>query len=349
MLAEIWFAILALVLTTYAVMDGFDFGAGILHLFVARTDAERRTVMAAIGPFWDGNEVWLIAAGGVLFVAFPAVLAAAFSGFYLALFLVLWSLILRGASMEFRSHISDPMWSAFWDALFAGSSALLALLFGVALGNVVRGVPVDESGQFALAFFTTFGTRGEVGLLDWYTLSVGVLALVALAAHGSTFLTYKTEGELAVRCRRAARVLWPLSALLFVVVSIETAVVRPELLSALLHRPIAWLGAALAALGALLLITGARSSQELRAFLGSCLLLYGLLGAAAAALYPVILPSTLKPEFSLTAERHATAAYGLRAALFWWPLAFALAIFYFVTVYRRHRGKVKLGSETYGP
>lgn len=351
MLAEIWFAIAALALTTYAIMDGYDFGAGMLHLFVARTDAERRTVMAAIGPLWDGNEVWLVASGGVLFVAFPAVLAAAFSGFYLALFLVLWSLILRGAAMEFRSHIRDAMWHGFWDVLFAGASSLLALLFGVALGNVVRGVPVDGSGQFALAFFTTFrpaGEVGEVGLLDWYTLSVGVLAVVTLAAHGSTFLTYKTEGELAARCQKAGLRLWPLAALLFAIVSIESAVVRPALFPALLHRPLAWLCTLLALTGAALLITGFRTGREQRRFVGSCLLLYGLLGAAAAALYPTILPSTVAPEFSLTAERSATSQYGLRTALMWWPLAFALAVFYFVTLFRRHRGKVKLGPGAYG-
>src|SRR5450432_3104459 len=149
-MAEIWFALLGLVLIAYVVLDGFDFGAGVLHLFVAKSDAERRSVLSAIGPFWDGNEVWLIAVGGVLFVAFPEVLTAAFPAFYLALHLVLWCFALRGVAIEVRSHVADGMWKALWDAIFAVASLLLALLFGVALGNVVRGVPLDERREFTL-------------------------------------------------------------------------------------------------------------------------------------------------------------------------------------------------------
>src|SRR5271163_3448619 len=142
----VWFAIVSAMLTVYVILDGFDFGAGILHRFVARTDEERRTVLAAIGPIWDGNEVWLIAAGGVLFVAFPKVYATGFSGFYMALFIVLWLLILRGVSIEFRSHEENPLWREFWDTVFALASALLAVVFGTALGNIVRGVPLDRTG-----------------------------------------------------------------------------------------------------------------------------------------------------------------------------------------------------------
>lgn len=144
-MVELWFGLLGLMLVAYVVLDGFDFGAGALHLFVAKSDAERRTVFAAIGPFWDGNEVWLIAVGGVLFLAFPEVLTTAFPAFYLALHLVLWCFVLRGIAIEVRSHVADGMWHAFWDATFAVASLLLALLFGVAFGNVVRGVPMDQS------------------------------------------------------------------------------------------------------------------------------------------------------------------------------------------------------------
>ncbi len=190
----IWFAIVSAMLAVYAVLDGFDFGVGILHRLVARTDEERRTVLAAIGPIWDGNEVWLIAAGGVLFVAFPRVYATAFSGFYLALIIVLWLLILRGVSIEFRSHQENPLWREFWDTIFMVASALLAVVFGATLGNLIRGVPVGEDGLRGMPLFTNFRTGREPGILDWYTGLVGLFTLVALAIHGALYLAWKTTG-----------------------------------------------------------------------------------------------------------------------------------------------------------
>jgi cytochrome d ubiquinol oxidase subunit II len=150
MIGTVWFCLVAIMIAGYVVLDGFDLGAGIIHLFVARTEQERQQVLRSIGPVWDGNEVWLLAAGGTLYFAFPALYAAAFSGFYLALMMVLWLLILRGISIELRSHIESPIWKPFWDLVFGGSSALLALLYGAALGNVVRGVPLDGNGFFFL-------------------------------------------------------------------------------------------------------------------------------------------------------------------------------------------------------
>jgi cytochrome d ubiquinol oxidase subunit II len=144
--ADLWYAIIAGMLTAYVLLDGYDFGAGMLHRWVARTDAERRRVLAAIGPFWDGNEVWLLAAGGALFMAFPAVLSAGLSGFYFAIFLVIWCLIGRGLAIELRSHVADPLWRSFWDTVLVGTSLLLALFFGVALANIVRGVPLSADG-----------------------------------------------------------------------------------------------------------------------------------------------------------------------------------------------------------
>ena len=158
-MVEIWFAIAAVMLTAYVVLDGFDLGAGAVHLFVARTDPERREVFAAIGPFWDGNEVWLLATGGALFVAFPPVLASGLSGFYFAIFLVLWSLILRGISIEFRSHLDHPLWRTAWDSVFCVGSTLLPVLFGAAFGNLIRGLPIDAHGYFSLMLFTDFSAR----------------------------------------------------------------------------------------------------------------------------------------------------------------------------------------------
>src|ERR1700685_2406192 len=156
----------------YVVLDGFDIGVGILHLYLARTDDERRVLLRTIGPVWDGNEVWLIAAGGTLYFAFPALYAASFSGFYLPLMMVLWLLILRGVSIEFRSHVGGRIWSVFWDGTFALASILLAIFFGAALGNVVRGVPLDASGNFFEPLWTDFKLGPQVGILDWYTVLV---------------------------------------------------------------------------------------------------------------------------------------------------------------------------------
>src|SRR5262249_10252168 len=155
-------------------------GAGALRLFVSTTQDERRQVLDAIGPMWSWYEVWLVGAGGVLLLAFPPVLAAAFSGYYLALFLILWLLGLRGVAIELGRHMSHPLWSAFWDLILTASSGLLMVIFGVALGNIIRGVPLNEQGEFHMAFFTDFRVDGHVGLLDWYTLTVGLFALAGL-------------------------------------------------------------------------------------------------------------------------------------------------------------------------
>src|SRR5258707_12562189 len=168
----VWFAIVSGMLVVYTVLDGFDFGAGILHRLVARTDEERRTVLAAIGPVWDGNEVWLVAAAGVLFLAFPRVYSAAFSGFYLALMIVLWLLILRGIAIESRSQQENPLWREFWDTTFSLASALLAVVLGTSLGHIVRGVPLDATGVFAIPLFTDFQPGEQAGFFDWYTTLV---------------------------------------------------------------------------------------------------------------------------------------------------------------------------------
>jgi cytochrome bd ubiquinol oxidase subunit II len=202
----IWFICVALMVTMYVLLDGFDLGAGAVHLFAARNDRERRTIMRAIGPVWDGNEVWLIAAGGTLFFAFPTLYASGFSGFYLPLIIVLWLLMIRGLSIELRGHINDPMWTSFWDAAFFVGSSLLVIFYGAALGNVVRGVPLDETGNFFQPLWTDFSPFSRTpGILDWYTVLIGLLALSTLVVHGSNFIAVKTEDDLNARSRRIAR------------------------------------------------------------------------------------------------------------------------------------------------
>ncbi|HEV8551611.1 MAG TPA: cytochrome d ubiquinol oxidase subunit II [Polyangiaceae bacterium] len=343
-MAELWFSALSLMLTGFVIFGGADCGVGALSLSLAKTDAERRAAVAAIGPFWHGNEVWLIASGGVLFLAFPTLLATAFPAFYLALFLVLWCLVLRGIALEVRSHVHDLLWRAFWDVVFCGSSGLLALLFGVALGNVVRGVPVGPDRRFTLAFFTNFVPAGEVGLLDYYTVSVGLLALVALLAHGAAFLAFRCDGALRSRARHAERRLWVAGAVLFGVVSVETFTIRPELFAALAARPLAWLFTLVAVAGAVLGARAHRREQDGLVFVGGALLLGGLLGATAVGLYPTLLYSTLEPRASLTAPGTLSAPYGLTVALAWWPVALGLAITYFTFMFKKHAGKLPSDS-----
>src|SRR4051794_27846073 len=174
----LWFILVAFMLTMYVLLDGFDLGAGAIHLAAAKTDAERRTIIRAIGPVWDGNEVWLIATGGTLFFTFPLLYAASFSGFYLPLMIVLWLLMLRGVAIELRGHVDNPLWATFWDGMFFIGSALLAIFFGAAIANVVRGVPLDANGSFFEPLWTNFNPRNPTpGILDWYTVLIGLLAL----------------------------------------------------------------------------------------------------------------------------------------------------------------------------
>ena len=230
-MATLWFMIVAVMLAAYVVLDGFDLGAGVLHLFVARTDDERRTILRAIGPVWDGNEVWLLAAGGTLFFAFPLLYASSFSGFYLPLMMVLWLLILRAIGIEFRTHIESAVWKGFFDVVFCVSSLLLAIFFGAALGNVMRGVPLDADGYFFEPLWTNFRVGAQPGILDWYTVLCGVIAPVTLTAHGAFYVATKTDGELNARCRKTASILWPVQLLLTIVSLIATVSIRPELLS----------------------------------------------------------------------------------------------------------------------
>src|SRR5580693_4267395 len=195
-MATIWFIIVALMLTVYVVLDGFDLGAGVIYLLAAKTHAERRAILRAIGPVWDGNEVWLIATGGTLYFAFPQLYAASFSGFYLPLMMVLWLLMLRGLGIELRTHIDNSVWRGFFDVVFSGASALLPIFFGAALGNVIRGVPLGPDGYFFEPLWTNFRAGPHPGILDWYTVMAGVVALVSLTAHGALYVALKTEGAL---------------------------------------------------------------------------------------------------------------------------------------------------------
>ncbi len=344
-MCETWFAILCFMLTVFALLDGWNIGAGIVHHVVGRSDAERRLVVAALGPYWSWHEVWLISFGGVLFVAFPVALATALPGFYLAIMMLLWSLVLRGMALEIGGHLSDPLWRSFWDAVFTLGSVLLAVLIGVGLGNLIRGVPLATAGgDFWMPLFTDFSARGHVGLIDWYTLLTGAFTVAALGAHGAAYVALKTSGPVNLQSTVVARRLWLVTAVLLVAVSIGTAVVRPELFGGMLSNPVGWAGWAVIVIGGIALLRGLLRGHELHTFLGGCALITGLFISGSAGSYPIMLHSTLNPAASLTASQASVNA-SLGTALVWWPLSLVLVVVYFVIFMRAYAGKVQVPEE----
>jgi cytochrome d ubiquinol oxidase subunit II len=338
----LWFILVAFMLTMYVVLDGFDLGAGVIHLFVARTDVERRTILQAIGPVWDGNEVWLIAAGGTLFFAFPVLYASSFSGFYLPLIMVLWFLMLRGVAIELRSHLQNPVWVSFWDGIFFLGSTLLAIFYGAALGNVIRGVPLASNGTFFEALWTDFNPySSNPGILDWYTILIGLLALAALTAHGANYIAVKTEGQLNARSRRIARLAWLVTIVLTVLGSIVTFSVQPAIRASFGSRPWELIFPLIALVGLIGMGYFHSRQRDLAAFFSSCAYIVGLLASAASSLYPMVLPA-VNPAYSLTIQNASGSQYGQTVGLAWWSIGIVLAIIYFVVTYRLFWGKVRL-------
>jgi cytochrome d ubiquinol oxidase subunit II len=337
----LWFCIISVMLTCYVILDGFDIGAGAIHLIAARTDVERKQVIRTIGPVWDGNEVWLLATGGVLYFVFPQLYASSFSGFYLPLMMVLWLLMLRAIGIEFRAHIEQDVWKSFFDGIFALASILLAIFYGAALGNVVRGVPLGADHYFFLPLFTDWRVGPEPGILDWYTVLSGVLALVALANHGAHYVALKSEAEVNRRARSIAVVLWPAQLALTLLSLVATLWIRPTLLANYRAVPIGYI-IPLAVFGSIIaMLIFSRKGNDLGAFLASSLYLAFMLVGAVFALYPVILPA-VDAGYNLTIQNSATSSYALVIGLRWWSVAIVLALAYFFYVYRSFRGKVKL-------
>ena len=330
----------------YVVLDGFDLGAGIISLFVARTHDERHMILRAIGPVWDGNEVWLLASGGALFFAFPPLYAASFSGFYLPLMIVLWLLMLRGIGVELRSHVDDPLWWSFFEFVFSFASMLLAIFFGAAVGDVIRGVPLNSEGYFFEAVWTDFMVGPEPGVLDWYTVLTGLLALATLTVHGANYLAVKTEGDLCNRARGASRIAyWPL-LLLTLSSLVASLYVRPEALDNFKSHPWGWLIPAVVVLALIAMPLCRARANDRAAFLASTAYIVGALGGAAFGLYPTLLPA-IDPRYSLTIYNSKTGAYSLSVGLIWWLVGIGLAIGYFTFLYRFFRGKVRMTDDAY--
>jgi len=347
-MGTLWFCLVAGMIIMYVLLDGFDLGAGAIHLLVAKTDDERRQVLASIGSVWDANEVWLIAAGGTLYFAFPALYASGFSGFYLPLMIVLWLLILRGTSIEFRNHVISRVWDPFWDFLFSASSLLLAIFFGAALANVVRGVPLDASGYFFEPLWTDFRLGEQTGILDWYTILVGLLSLLVLTMHGALWVQMKTNGAVNQRSVKIAASAWWGVLILTAVVTAITFKIQPQVKENFVTWPWGFVFPFLAIAG----IAGAgfelMKRDERKAFFASSAYIAGMLTSAIFGLYPLVLPAR-NPVYSLTVASAKAGDYGLKIGLVWWTIGILLAAGYFTYVYRSLPGKVVVAKDQTHP
>ncbi len=346
-MATIWFCLVAVMVAIYVLLDGFDLGAGAIHLLIARTPEERRQVIASIGPVWDGNEVWLLAGGGCLYFAFPALYASGFSGFYLPLMIVLWLLILRGVSIEFRNHVQSVVWIPLWDFVFSLSSLLLCVFFGAALGNVVRGVPLDASGYFFEPLWTNFRLGEQTGILDWYTILIGVTALLALMMHGALWVLLKTAGPLSERAAKIASITWWGVLVLTAIVTAVSFSVQPQVSANFKTWPVGYILPLLAVAGLAGVQFELRRNNQLNAFFASCAYLLGMLTSVVFGVYPMVLPAR-DPLFALTVHNAKAPDYGLKIGLIWWVIGIALATIYFVHVYRSFSGKVSAESNVLG-
>lgn len=330
-LRNVWFLLIGLLFAGYSILDGFDLGIGVLFPFLARNEDERRTLVRAIGPVWDGNEVWLLTAGGALFAAFPLAYATVFSGFYLALMLVLFALILRAVSLEFRTH--DPKRKRLWEAAFVGGSLLPALLFGVALGNVIVGVPIDARTEFTGSFFT---------LLRPLPLVFGALGLAAILLHGSAYAALKTGGALQARSRRAVKVFVPVTAVAFFLSFVAVWIYLPEALK----RAPAWIFAGLTWLSLGLLPGAVKRMADGRCFVLSSATFIGLWGIVGSIHHPNLVRAS-DPALSLTIANASSSALTLKVMLVIALVGMPLVIGYTVFAYRVFKGKAEAGGAGY--
>ncbi len=331
-----WFLLVGVLLVGYAILDGFDLGVGMQHLVTARTDQERRTLMTSIGPVWDGNEVWLVVAGGSLFAAFPKVYATTFSGFYLAFMLVLAALMLRAVSIEFRSKMEGRRWRTAWDVAFSVGSLVPAVLFGVAIGNVMRGIPLDGNGDYRGTF---------AGLLSPFALAVGLLSASIFLAQGSLWLMLKTEGAVAARARWVAGVGITATLGLWIALTTWSRVEAPGLWNAF-GGILPWAAPALVAAGLAASAVGLRAGRTGLAFLGTSSAIAGLVATFGLGLWPNLVPARGTGE-PLTVAGTASSDLTLTVMLVVAHIGMPLVIAYTVWVYRAFRGKVRLDEHGY--
>lgn len=329
----VWFLLIGVLLVGYAILDGFDLGVGMLHLFIARDDRERRVLLNSIGPVWDGNEVWLLTAGGAIFAAFPKVYATVFSGFYLALMLLLVALILRAVSLEFRSKVEAPAWRAAWDSAFAFGSFLPALLFGVAIGNILRGVPISGDGEFAGTF---------LALLNPFAIVVGLLAVAMFLMQGASWLAFKTEGDLRGRAVRMARIAWIAFIALWVLATVYARIEAPRLWTNYASA-VTWVApiAFIAFVAAYPFVSGKR------AFTVSSLAIAALIAIMGQSLYPYMVPSRGDLANSLTIRNASSTPLTLQVMLVIALIGMPFVIGYTIWIYRNFMHPVVLDEHSY--
>ncbi len=346
-----WYIVLMTMLAVYVILDGYDFGAGIIHLFFAKTEKDKKAITNAIGPFWDANEVWLIAAGGVLFFAFPTLYASSFSGFYLPLIMILWLLIFRAIGLELRGQIHNRMWEAVWDKAFGIASLLLALFFGIALGNVVRGVNLGmvENGistQEAHYFFLplwnpTFSPQAQhLGIIDWFTILLGLVAVVALTIHGANWIIFKTNSDLNEKLKKVIFVLSFVLLALSIVTLLVWHIIEPNPFHNFIKNPLLWIFPLITFIGLFGLFKVKSFKKDGLGFLFSSLFLFGGLTSTVASIFPKVLPSTNAVNPSLTLYNVAADSYGLSVGIYWFAIAVVLVGVYMVIQYRVFKGKM---------
>jgi cytochrome d ubiquinol oxidase subunit II len=339
MLNILWFGLIGVLMFGYAALDGFDLGVGTLLPF-AKGDKERRLLLNSIGPIWDGNEVWLVVFGGALFAVFPNAYATIFSGFYTPFMLLLVALIFRAVSIEVRSKREEPVWRSFFDIAFCLSSAFVGFLMGVAVGNVLQGVPIGSDGEYQ-------GADHFFALLTPYPLMVGFLAVTIFALHGAIYLYWKTEGELQSRVRQWMWTTFGAFLALYLLTTTYTLIMLPQVVVNFRTVPLAWIVPALNILAVANIPRAIYFDKPAYAFLSSCATLAAFVFLLGMALFPNLLPSRLDPHFSLTIYNAASSLQTLRTATLIAIIGMPLVATYSIIVYWIFRGKVKLGEFSY--
>jgi cytochrome d ubiquinol oxidase subunit II len=333
----IWFVLVALLMTGYAILDGFDLGVGILSLFT-QDNHHKRLYLNAIGPVWDGNEVWLLTGGGALFAAFPTVYATVFSGFYLAIMLLLFALIVRAVALEFRGKVDSLRWRRIWDWGFGLGSLLPSFLLGVAFGNILKGVPLERGGIYAGSFLS---------LLNPYALAVGLLTTTLCVMHGAIYLTLKTEGSLRHKLGRWAASTWTLVVSLCVLITVGTFVIAPHLFEGMARNPLTWVFLVVGLTAAVATPLSLKSLRHRRALLASSTFIASLLGLSAVGLFPRLVPSSIDLQYSLTVYNAASSQFTLKTMLAIALIGMPMVVGYTVFVYRVFKGKVELTPDSY--